>query len=146
MRRGVIISGCILLLTGCKTTEYRTSESRVIDSLILKTEKVITAPILSSLTLNEICDTLTGKPKEFDYRIITRWGDTTRVWNQNNQLRIELNQQGDTIKDLRDELKIRETLIKEKEKKVIYRTNWKWTLLALVIGFVIGGLRPWRFI
>lgn len=137
---------CVLLFFGCKTTEYRTSESRVIDSLIIKSEKVITAPILSSLTLNDLCDTLTGKPKEFDYRIITRWGDTTRVWNENNELQIAVSQQGDTIKDLRDELKSKESFIKETSQKVKYRLDFRWIIGCLVIGFLIGWIRPWRWI
>lgn len=135
----------ILLLAGCKTTEYRTSESRVIDSLILKTERVITAPVLSSLTISDLCDTLTGKPKEFDYRIITRWGDTTRVWNQNNELKIDLNQQGDTIKDLRETIRSKERELVQTEKKVVYRTTfWHWWA-HLVALLLIGGFLWFRF-
>ena len=46
-----------------------------------------------------------------------------------------------------------DTIFKEKTKEVIktvtknqvkYRTNWKWILGALVIGFALGYLRPWR--
>ena len=90
----------LLLIVGCKTkqsTTEKVSEFKS-DTIYSKIETITRPPILSSLTINEICDTITGKPKEFNQLFIVGQ-DTLELSIENNKLKLNISQLEQLLKE-----------------------------------------------
>lgn len=136
----------ILVATSCGSKKkVFTSVSKVTDSLIVKVEKVERPPLLSSLTIDEICDSVTNRPVKFKKIFVVK-NDTIEISTIDNQLRFKFQAQSEVIKQMRDELRVKDSELKESSEKVKYHTDFKLLLGALIVGLVIGWVRPWRFL
>lgn len=131
---------------GCKTkqkTIEKVSETKS-DTLIMKSKVIETPPILTSLNILEICDTVTGKPKEFRYRYVVE-KDTLEVNLLNNELSISNNQLSQIKRQLDSITSIREsqtTSVKEDTKKVYRWNRWTWIFLGTSILFLVFPIIP----
>ena len=149
MRKIIFLTALLTVLYGCgaKKTYEKTVETKLIDSTIRIKETLRTPPILSTLVIDEICDTTTQRPKKFNQSFVFN-GDTLKLSLQNNQLRFEIEQLQKEIKR-KDSIAVnnkQETVVKESTEIVRYRLDWRWILGALAVGFGIGFLRPWKYI
>lgn len=130
----------IVLIMGCRAKKNVVEKSSVIksDTLYNKVETVISPPVLSSLVINEICDTITGKAKEFKNRVIID-KDTVYVEVIDNELNITINRLKN-IMSKKDStykaelLKIRNSKETNKVKEVWSKWTW-FFLLALIACF-----------
>lgn len=136
----------ILLLTGCRAKkELLKTEVRQSDSLFVKSE-VIKAPVLSeSLIIENICDSITGEVIRFKKVFVVNGDSITLLTDKNNALRLNINNMERTLSE-KDVLiqKLKEELSQVKET-VIYKKHLPSILIALLIGFAIGLVRPWRW-
>lgn len=143
----ILITWCILLLLGCKTKEkYITSIERVTDSIYIKTESIINPPILSSLIINELCDSVTNKPVQFK-KVFVIDGDSIEILtNKNNQLEIN-------IKQLERLLSKKDSVgqfhSKDKEvvsKTIVTNTKRPWKLIGffilVIVSFIVFPVVP----
>ena len=126
-------------LNSCKTKKevlHTLSVSKV-DSVYISRKIIETPPILSSLIINEICDSVTGKAKEFKQVFVVD-KDTSTVEIKNNELIINFNLLNKKIREKDSIVKIRDSQIKElKETKVTKTaTNWKLILILISIPLV----------
>lgn len=137
----------IILLFGCRTKrEVLKTEVRTSDSLFVKTE-TIKAPVLNqSLTIEQICDTITGEVVRFK-KVFVVDGDSIQILTDvNNSLQIKISQRERTISEKDSIIQKLRSDITSISETVIYKKNWNWIFGALVLGFAIGLIRPWRYL
>lgn len=137
----------IVLLTGCRTKkEVIKTEVRTSDSLFVKTE-TIKAPVLNqSLTIEQICDTITGEVVRFK-KVFVVDGDSIQILTDvNNSLQIKISQRERTISEKDSIIQKLRSDITSISETVIYKKNWNWIFGAFTFGLVIGVLRPWKYL
>lgn len=140
MKKLLYILLVMVALGGCKTKQS-ISEKVFIkesDSLILKTTAVESPPILSSLVINEICDTVTAKPKDFKQVFVVS-GDTMELSIKNNELKLSVNRLKRDLEKTKEELskkgtKLSSVTVDEKVRNVIPFEFW----IALVVSILYG--------
>ncbi len=136
----------VVLLTSCRAKKVEKTEVRQSDTLIVKKEQIKAPNLNHTLTIHEICDSITGEVVKFrDVFVID--GDSIEILtNENNQLirRIKANERVISEKD--SIISVREEKAVSVSEIVRYRIDWKWTLGTLAIGLAIGLIKPWRFI
>lgn len=138
---------CILLLVSCRTKkEVLKTEVKQSDTLIVKSE-VIKAPVLNqSLTIHEICDSITGEVVRFE-KIFVVDGDSINILTDaNNSLHIRINQRERDLSTKDSIIRVLRSQLKSVSETVIYKKDWKWIIGAAAIFFAIGFFRPWRFL
>ena len=75
---------------GCKAKQpLIETEVIKIDSLKIDKKEIIFAPVASSLTINELCDTITGKARPFKSEVV-RGKDTIDLEVKNNSLYLSI--------------------------------------------------------
>ena len=130
----------LLLLTSCKTTKsVEKVETIKNDSLVIRSISTVQPNILSSLVINQICDTLTNKPKEF-MQIFVIGQDTMAISLKNNNLNVEINQLKKIIKQKDSVFKNSISIQKESKKETIikYRVpRWAIFVMLLIPVFII---------
>ncbi len=123
---------------GCKTKQVASKvESIKSDTLIIKSKVIETPPLLSSLIINEICDSTTGKAVQFRKEFIVK-NDTILIETVNDDLQIKLNIAEDIISKQDSIISVKDTQYSSEitnEKKVI--PKWVWYVLALIPIFII---------
>lgn len=137
----------IVLLTGCRAKkELLKTEVRQSDSLFVKSE-VIKAPVLNqSLTIEQICDTITGEVVRFK-KIFVVDGDSIQVLTDvNNSLQIKINQRERTLSEKDSIIRSLKSELSSISERVIYKKDWYWIFGALFVGMAVGLFKPWRFI
>lgn len=130
-----------IFFVGCKPSKSvieKVSETKS-DTLYNKVETVVNPPILSSLVINELCDSITGKPKEFKNRVIID-KDTVYVEVVDNELNITVNRLKNIIskKDSTykaELLKIRNSKETNKVKEVWNKWTWVFLFIMLLCFF-----------
>ena len=139
----VILYVFIVLIVGCNAKKkYINTESKVIDSVIVKTE-TIKAPLLTDVMyLPEICKDSIAK--EFK-RIIVRDTDTIEVEVKDNGLLVSVRQQEKTISELEQKLSIRESEIEQLKKTTKYKIHWGLVLGSFLAGGVLFSYAYYRF-
>jgi len=127
-----------LLLTSCGKKTYRL-ESKVIDSVYVRTEQ-IKAPLLTDvMVIPEICkDSIATEFK----RIYVRDTDTIIIQVKDNQLTFDIKAKERIISDLRHEIIKKDRELKE--KKIIEKIAWKPILIlsAIILLFLIFPTIP----
>ncbi len=135
MKRILILA---LLLTSCGKKTYRL-ESKVIDSVYLRTEQ-IKAPLLTDvMVIPEICkDSIATEFK----RIYVRDTDTIIIQVKDNQLTFDIKAKERIISDLRHEIIKKDRELKE--KKIIEKIAWKPILIlsAIIALFIFFPTIP----
>ena len=135
-----------IFFVGCKPSKSvieKVSETKS-DTLYNKVETVIRPPVLNNLTIFDICDTITGKPKEFRYKYIFE-KDTLELSLLNNELNFSIDQ----IKLLQyknDSLvRIINSDKKESKQETVtkFKTpKWNWIIMSLVPLFILFPTIP----
>jgi hypothetical protein len=134
-----ILLTLILLFASCGRKTYHSIESKVIDSVIVKIER-IKAPVLNDfLVVDGVCqDSIKTEFK----RILVRDTDTIIVELKDNQLIFDVKQKEKTIKELKETLKVKEIEVIESKKE---RKIW-WKPILIMAGiialFIIFPIAP----
>lgn len=132
----------MIWLSGCKTKKTTIEKVDTVknDTLIIKSESVVSPPILSSLTIEEVCDTVTGNPKDFQQVFVIE-GDTLELSIRNNQLKLYNNRLQRTISQKDSVLKVEYDRYRElkSSETIIYRTPFKiWVIMILMVLIIVG--------
>lgn len=145
----IVIMMYILLIASCRAKkEAFTSETKVIDSIIIKSE-VIKAPVLNDLlVIEQLCDSTTDKPVQFR-KIYVIDGDSIEVLtNEKNQLVFKLNQKDKVISNKDSTIRKLETELRESSEKVIVKRDLKSNVIWFVIGMITCAalwiFKPWK--
>jgi hypothetical protein len=132
---------------GCKTKQTyieKVSEKKI-DSVYISTKTIETPPILSSLTINQICDTLTGKPKEFKQSILIG-DDILELSIKNNNIKLDLERLKRTIskQDSVSRLELSNIHTEITSEIIKYRTDWRiiFILSSLIVLFLFFPTIP----
>ncbi len=132
----------LALLSSCrsKKTVLDKIETVKSDTLIVKSETVVRPPILSSLTINEICDTLTGKPKVFK-QVFVIDGDTLELSLKNNELTLYNNQLKKTISKKDSVYEALKSEVKQLRESVTIKYRIPLWAILTIIG--LGAYSLW---
>src|SRR5690606_12211023 len=111
-------------LSSCRAKKIEKTEIKRSDTLIVKKE-VIKAPVLSqTLTLLEICDTITGLPRSVEYIHVVDGDSIKLLTTANNTLKLQIKARERTLSEKDSEVsRVREELSQASEK-VRYRIDW----------------------
>ena len=136
----------IILVMGCaaKKKEYQSVSTAKSDTLILKTESVVLPPLATSITVNELCDSLTGKPKEFS-QYVAMGKDTVFIEVLDNELLFRYSQLEKVIKQQDSVIKIKNKEVIDVKKSEFIEYRWAritWVLLGIVVLFLILPVIP----
>lgn len=136
----------IILLSSCRAKKVMRTEVRQSDTLIIKKE-VIKAPNLNqTLTIQEICDTITGEVVRFE-KVFVIDGDSIKLLTDaNNSLKLEIKARERIISEKDSLISRNDKTVLETSETVRYRIDWNWVLGAFVVGLAIGWVRPWKYI
>lgn len=146
MRNYILILLVTILATGCKSKQVHRTEVRQSDTLIVKKE-VIKAPVMNhSLTIHEICDTITGEVVRFEKVFVVDGDSIELLTTANNTLKLQIKARERIISEKDSEVSRVRKELREASEVVRYRMDWSWTLGALIVGLVIGLSKPWRYI
>lgn len=143
MKSLIPIFGMLLILAACGANRETIHRVEVIksDSLILKQETIQREPSRFQLVISDICDTITGKARDFQQTII-QGKDTTRIQVQDGHLVWDI-QQIDSIKSVAiSEYKSRDVSKKEDKATEVVKfriPGWIWYSLGLNV-LLIGGI------
>lgn len=131
---GFILS---LLLLGCKSKETIVERTKTSDTLINKSFDYVSQPIKTTITIDDICDSL-GNVRKFN-QIETSGENKANIYTKDNKLNIDLLTGLSRFKT--------DTIYKTKYKDVYkdrrvtrYKTNpWHWVvhLASIIIVFII---------
>lgn len=142
----------IILLSSCAAKKETSSVTRLkkSDTLIIKQEKIVQPKGRYSLVLHEICDTITQRAKPVT-QYITRGNDSIGlVINENNTLKLTVDNKEAVISDLRNELSKVNTKLEQTKNTVItkYKTpKWAWyTLIISVLSILYWLNRMFKWI
>ncbi|AGO48345.1 hypothetical protein Phi10:1_gp004 [Cellulophaga phage phi10:1] len=131
------IFASVLLIMGCRAKKevLHTISEKKIDSVYIKKTKEVSPPILSSLVIEEICDSVTALPKQFKQVYIIK-NDTIRVEVKDNNLQLDFNKVEALISQKDSIVKVKESEIKELKEtsKTTLVTNWR---LVIILSLVI---------
>lgn len=141
--RVLIILFVLGVISGCKSKQPMTKiETKKIDSVYIKTE-VIKSPILTDiLTIQEICDTVTGEVVRFK-KVFVINGDSIEVLtNEKNELNIKVSQLSKELKRLDSVSKTKESIEKTDKLEIKYKTpKYIWYIIGvLVVGWFIPAV------
>jgi uncharacterized protein YcfL len=130
----------LLFLTSCKSSKsVEKVETIKNDSLVIRSISTVQPNILSSLVINQICDTLTKKPKEFS-QIFVIGEDTMAISLKNNNLNVEINQLKKILKQKDSVYKSKISIQNQSKKETIikYRIpKWAIFVMLLIPFFII---------
>ncbi|QQO97170.1 hypothetical protein Nekkels2_72 [Cellulophaga phage Nekkels_2] len=133
----IAIFASVVLMMGCRTKKevLHTISENKIDSVYIKTTKEVSPPILSSLVIEEICDSVTALPKQFKQVYIIK-NDTIRVEVKENNLQLDFNKVEALISQKDSIVKVKESEIRELKEtnKTTLVTNWR---LVIILSLVI---------
>lgn len=96
-------------------------------------------PTSNILTVSQICDSITGKAVGFSTEIGT------------GTAKGKLSVEGGNLKlEIRTDTVYRDSIIFKDRTEIkavtVVKKDWDWILAALALGFVVGLLRPWRWV
>lgn len=142
----LILLLCVVLLASCRAKKIERTEIRQSDTLIVKRETIRAPNLNHTLTVHDICDSITGEVVKFrDVFVID--GDSIEILtNENNQLIRRIKAHERIISEKDSIISVREESVVNVSETVRYRIDWKWTLGALVLGLGIGLIKPWKYI
>lgn len=127
----------ILLLIGCKSKQTTTERIKTSDTLITKSFDYVSQPIQTTITIDEICDTL-GNVRDFS-RFESSGENKANIYTKDNKLNIDLltgssRFKADTI------YKTEYEYIYHDNEVIRYKTNpWHWIfhLASIIIVFIL---------
>ena len=133
----------VVSISGCKSKQPMTKiESKKVDSIYIKTETVRSPVLTDILTIQEICDTVTGEVIRFK-KIFVINGDSIEVLtNEKNELNIKVSQLSKELKRLDSVSKTKEVIEKTDKLEIKYKTpKYIWYIIGvLVAGWFIPAI------
>lgn len=126
-----------LVFASCKTPKPSfKSEVTKVDSVKINKTLTIFAPVASSLTINDLCDTLTGKARSFKSEFV-RGKDTIYIEVAGNALKMSID-----LDSIREVISKEERFKFESNKKeeIIVKTKapkWAWIALISIVIFIV---------
>ncbi len=130
----------LIFFASCKTKQSVSEKVFVkeSDSLILRTTVLEQPPTLATLTINEVCDSVTSKPKDFKQVFVVS-GDTLELSIKNNELILNVNRLKRQLEKTKEELSKKESeLVIVSDKKIVRNVipfkYWLWLILAILYG------------
>jgi len=124
----------MIFALSCKTTKsVEKIETIKNDSLVIRSISTVQPNILSSLFINEICDSVTSKPKQFRQKFVIGQ-DTMLISLKNNNLNVEINQLKKIIKQKDSVYKNSISVQNQSKKETIikYRIP-KWSIFVMLL-------------
>jgi uncharacterized protein YcfL len=124
----------LLFLTSCKSSKsVEKVETIKNDSLVIRSISTVQPNILSSLVINEICDSITNKPKQFKQKFVIGQ-DTMLISLKNNNLNVEINQLKKILKQKDSVYKSKISIQNQSKKETIikYRIP-KWLIFVTLL-------------
>mgnify|MGYP003671579664 CR=1 FL=1 len=135
-----------VLVIGCKAKQPLVETEVIkIDSLKIDKKEIIFAPVASSLTIHELCDTITGKARPFKSEVV-RGKDTIDLEVKDNSLYLSIdldsliNSEVSKEKSTWESNNKREVVVEYKTHKLIWYILIG--LLLVVIAFVMFPVIP----
>jgi hypothetical protein len=131
----------------CTTKKEVIYQDKVrVDTVHVKEVVKVQVPGKETIVINDLCDSITKQPVKIR-RIFVQNGDSLRILtNERNELIIENIQKDKELQRLDSIVKTSTIKTVSNEKIIAYRKNWLWIFSALVVGFLLGLLRSWRFL
>jgi uncharacterized protein YcfL len=130
----------LLFLTSCKSTKSVEKVQTIKnDSLVIRSISTVQPNILSSLFINEICDLVTNKPKQFKQKFVIGQ-DTMLISLNNNNLNVEINQLKKLISQKDSVYKSKISIQNQSKKETIikYRVpRWAIFVMLLIPLFIL---------
>ena len=130
----------LIFFASCKTKQSVSEKVFVkeSDSLILRTTVLEQPPTLATLTINEVCDSVTSKPKDFKQVFVVS-GDTLELSIKNNELILNVNRLKRQLEKTKEELSKKDSeLVSISDKKIVHNVipfkYWVWLILAILYG------------
>ncbi len=128
---------------GCKSKQPITKiETKKVDSVYIKTE-VIKSPVLTDiLTIQEICDTVTGEVIRFKKVFVINGDSIEILTNEKNELNIKLSQLSKELKR-KDSISQSKSVSEKSDKlRIEYRTPKIWYYIsgALLLGWIFPAI------
>jgi hypothetical protein len=129
---------CLLLL-GCKSKETTLERTKTSDTLITKSFKYVSQPIQTTITIDEICDSL-GNVRKFT-QVETSGTNKAKVTTKDNQLFIDLLTAKSETKT--DTIYKTEYVDVYKDKEIVkYKTPlWMWLTIICLSLLILLLLR-----
>ncbi|WP_456867585.1 hypothetical protein [Galbibacter sp. BG1] len=150
--RLIIILGLLFLLGGCgpeKEILKIVSSLKESDSIYIKNETIKTPPGKQVLSIQHICDTITGKAKVIRQTIVRDGDSIDLLIDEKNNLTLSISNQEKTISELNTEITdLRRELIQSKlETDIIIKPpKWSWWSLffnILLLIYVLNRIFKW---
>ena len=132
-----------LFFMSCGSVKKKLEHTSTIksDTLIVKTEEIIRPPILSNLTINEICDSITGKPVQFK-KVYVIDKDTVSVEVVDNELNVVINQLSKVVSKKDSIISKQKSEYESVKEEVRIRKVWNNFTWVLLISFIIVMVFP----
>jgi hypothetical protein len=140
MKKLLIIS---LLLIGCTAKKETVTRDIQKDSLVTKSYQYVSQPISTTITIDDICDSITGKPRKFA-QVESSGLNKANISITDNKLNIDLltglsESKGDTIYVYRYKDRVKT------EEVVRYKTSWTHWLAHFISILILLILLKFRF-
>jgi hypothetical protein len=132
----------MILLAGCKSgkVSHRKVDEMRSDTLILKQEIIQRDPLVQTLRIRQICDTITGVARDFESTLV-QGDDTLGIRIQDGDLIFSISQL-DSIKSRAvSEYRATRDHSDQDQKEVITNTitpRWAWISLGVNVILVVG--------
>lgn len=131
MRYLILLS---LFFLGCKTPKshiYKTDVKR--DSINYVTDRTVFAPVLSQITIKDICDSVSNVPRATK-NVFVRGKDTVFVETGLEGLKMRFNFYRDSVKNV-DRSHISTDKTTSDELKIVLKTpKWAWWTMGVLLG------------
>lgn len=134
--RVLIILFVLVLISGCKSKQPITKiETKKVDSVYIKIEAIKSPVLTDILTIQEICDTVTGEVIRFK-KVFVINGDSIEVLtNEKNELNIKVSQLSKELKRLDSISKSKSVSEKSDKLRIEYKTPKIWYYISGVLLF-----------
>lgn len=123
-----------LFFLGCKTQKshvYKTDVKR--DSIKYVTDRTVFAPVLSQITIKDICDSITNKPRIIR-NVFVRGKDTVFVETGLEGLKMRFNFYRDSIEQSKKFEKSDHDKSSDELKVVTKTPKWAWWAMGVLLG------------
>jgi len=135
----IVLLSIFFVLLGCKSKETTLERTKTSDTLITKSFKYVSQPIQTTITIDEICDSL-GNVKKFT-QIETSGTNQAKLHSENNKLTIDLLTGMSKIKT--DTIYKTKYVDVYKDKEIVkYKTPlWMWLTIICLSLIILLLLR-----
>ena len=132
--RVLIILFVLVLISSCKSKQPMT-KSTIVETSRSSISYVL--PTSNSFEINSLCDSISGKPKDFKAKIKTGTGDID-VESKDNKFKFIY--KTDTI--VKDSIVIKEVFVDKYKLDIIYKTPKIWYYISgvLLLGWVFPAI------